>query len=172
VSATLRHSLLVQWVALFTLALSAAPDARAAPSDAPAVAAADAQAKQILGRWLTETRDGIIEISLAADGTYQGQLIGGDQPKRVDTNNPDAARRSELLLGQVILLRLSYKGQAQWSGGSVYDPNSGRYYRCSVEMLDADHLRLHGFVGISILGRSQVWTRYTGTSLVLAPATH
>ena len=151
-------------VALCALALSPAPGARAAP--------ADAQAKQILGRWLTETRDGIIEISIAADDTYQGRLIAGDSPQRVDKNNPDPAKQSELLLGQVILLRLSYKGHAQWSGGSVYDPNSGRYYHCSVEMIDQDHLRLHGYVGISILGRSQVWTRYTGTSLVLPRATH
>jgi uncharacterized protein (DUF2147 family) len=159
-------------VALFALALSPAPGARAASSDAPAEAAAVAQQKQILGRWLTETRDGIIEISAAADGTYQGRLIGSDHAKRVDTNNPDPAKRSELVLGQVILLRLSYKGQGEWSGGSVYDPTSGRFYRCSVEMIDQDHLRLRGFVGISILGRSQVWTRYTGTSLEFPLATH
>lgn len=171
----MSHRLLLQGMVLCALTLSLVPAATAATSavaDASAQAPADAQVGQILGRWLTETRDGIIEISVAADGTYQGRLIGGDAPKRVDTNNPDPARRSELLLGQIILQRLSYKGQGQWSGGSVYDPNTGRNYRCSVEMIDADHLRLHGFIGISILGRSQLWTRYTDSALVLPPANH
>jgi len=51
--------------------------------------ATDDQAAQILGNWLTEPRDGIIEISVASDGSYQGKIVGGNDPQRLDQHNPD-----------------------------------------------------------------------------------
>ncbi len=132
-----------------------------------------AQAQDVLlGRWLTEPRDGIIEITRAADNTYQGRIIGGNAPHRLDQHNPDAGRRQQELLGQTILLGLHDDGTGHWSGGSIYDPDSGRTYRCRIELLDPDHLKVRGFIGISLLGRSQTWSRYLGTALVLPPAAH
>lgn len=132
-----------------------------------------AQAQDVLlGRWLTEPRDGIIEITRAADNTYQGRIIGGNAPHRLDQHNPDAGRRQQELLGQTILLGLNDDGTGHWSGGSIYDPDSGRTYRCRIELLDPDHLKVRGFIGISLLGRSQTWSRYLGTALVLPPAAH
>src|SRR5471032_3177130 len=124
----------------------------------------------ILGRWLTEPRDGIIEITRAADNTYQGRIIGGNAPHRLDPHNPDPARRQQELLGQTILQGLHRDGEGSWSGGTIYDPDSGRTYKCHIELLDRDRLKLRGFIGISLLGRSQTWSRYLGTSLVLPPA--
>jgi uncharacterized protein (DUF2147 family) len=126
----------------------------------------------ILGHWLTEPRDGIIEITRAADNTYQGRIIGGNAPHRLDPHNPDPARRQQELLGQTILQGLHQDGEGSWSGGTIYDPDSGRTYKCHVELLDRDHLKLRGFIGISLLGRTQTWSRYLGTSLVMPPAAH
>jgi uncharacterized protein (DUF2147 family) len=134
-----------------------------------ALRAADAQAQQILGRWLTEPRNGIIEIGIAADGSYQGRIIGGNSINRLDSKNPQPAKRSEPLLGQIILQQMKYDAHGQWSGGSLYDPDSGHTYSCRLELLDPDRLKVRGFLGVSLLGRTQVWTRYTGTSLVLPP---
>ena len=124
----------------------------------------------ILGRWLTELRDGIIEITRAADDTFQGRIIGGNAPGRLDSHNPDPARRPQQLLGQMILQGLHQDGEESWSGGTIYDPNSGRMYKCRIQLLDRDHLKLRGFIGISLLGRTQSWSRYRGTVLVLPPA--
>lgn len=130
-----------------------------------------AQAQEaLLGRWLTEPRDGIIEITRAADNTYQGRIIGGNAPHRLDQHNPDPGRRQQELLGQTIMLGLHDDGAGHWSGGSIYDPDSGRTYKCRIELLDPDHLKVRGFIGISLLGRSQTWSRYLGTALVLPPA--
>ncbi|HEY4972173.1 MAG TPA: hypothetical protein VII41_01115, partial [Steroidobacteraceae bacterium] len=60
----------------------------------PLRAASDDQATQMLGNWLTESRDGIIELSRAADGSYQGKIAGGADPQRLDTHNPDESQRS------------------------------------------------------------------------------
>lgn len=154
---------LAQCLLLCALALSSAHAARAA---------GDAQADQIIGRWLTEPRDGIIEITRGAQGTYQGQIIGGNAPRRVDEHNPDPARRQMLLKGQVILKDMHADGEGGLVGGTIYDPDSGRTYRCHIEPLGADRLKVRGFIGISLLGRSQVWTRFTGASLDLSPGGH
>jgi uncharacterized protein (DUF2147 family) len=137
---------------------------------APAAGASDDQAARILGNWLTEPRDGIIEISLAGDGSYQGRIVGGNDPHRLDQRNPDQARRSQTLLGQTILKGMKYDGGGKWSGGSIYDPDSGRTYKCRLERLDNQRLQVRGFIGFALLGRSQVWTRYLDSSMTLPPA--
>jgi uncharacterized protein (DUF2147 family) len=131
------------------------------------VPAQEAANSAILGRWLTEPRDGIIEIARAADGSYQGRIIGGNAPGRVDAKNPDVNRRQQLLLGQPILAGMHADGDNAWSGGTIYEPDSGRTYKCRIELLDRDRLKVRGFIGVSLLGRSQTWTRYNGTSLDL-----
>jgi len=124
----------------------------------------------LAGRWLTEPRDGIIEVTRLPDGSYQGQIIGGNAPHRVDEHNPDPSRRQQLLLGQVILKAMHDDGADSWSGGTIYDPDSGHTYKCRIERLDHDRIKVRGFLGISLLGRSQTWTRYLGSTLELPPA--
>lgn len=136
----------------------------------PAADASDDQAALILGNWLTEPRDGIIQISVAADGSYQGKIVGGNNPHRQDQHNPDPARRSQLLLGQTIFQGMKFDGEGRWSGGTIYDPDSGRTYKCRLERLDADRLQVRGFIGFALLGRSQVWTRYRASSMTLPAA--
>jgi uncharacterized protein (DUF2147 family) len=130
------------------------------------------QASPILGRWLTQPGDGIIEITRTADNTYLGTIIGGNAPRRVDEHNPDPARRAQLLLGQLILKDMHEDGDGALAGGTIYEPDTGRTYKCRIETLDHDRLKVRGFIGISLLGRSQVWTRFTGTSLDLSTGAH
>ena len=46
-----------------------------------------------------------------------------------------------------------------WKGGRIYDPETGKTYRCGIKLGDDDRLRLRGFLGISLLGRTTVWVR-------------
>jgi uncharacterized protein (DUF2147 family) len=156
-------------LAALGLALALAPAAAASAAEAPAAAAGDDPAAQILGNWLTEPRDGIIQISRAADGSYQGRIVGGNDPQRLDQHNPDQARRTQPLLGQTILQGMRYDGGGKWSGGTIYDPDSGRTYKCHLERLDQERLQVRGYIGFALLGRSQLWTRYLGSSMTLPP---
>src|ERR1700733_16214249 len=79
------------------------------------------QASPILGRWLTQPGDGIIEITRAADNTFRGTIIGGNAPHRVDEHNPDPARRQQLLLGQLILKGMHEDGGGAMAGGPLYE---------------------------------------------------
>ena len=54
---------------------------------------------------------------------------------------------------------LSGDGDGAWSGGFIYDPNSGKTYRGKIKLTDPDTLRLRGYIGISLLGRTEVWKR-------------
>ena len=120
----------------------------------------------ILGNWLTEPKDGIIEISRNGD-LYQGRIIGGSEHGKLDSNNPDPAKRGQALRGQVIMHDLKYDGDSEWSGGTIYDPKSGSTYKCKLELRSDGTLKVRGYIGFSLLGKTQIWTRYTGTSMDL-----
>ncbi len=63
------------------------------------------------------------------------------------------------LVGLEILSGFKQDGN-QWSGGEVLDPESGRIYHASLMLEDGGKkLRLHGYIGIPLLGRTQYWLR-------------
>ncbi len=63
------------------------------------------------------------------------------------------------LVGLQILWGFKQDGN-QWSGGQVLDPESGRIYHASLALEDGGKkLRLHGYIGIPLLGRTEHWLR-------------
>jgi len=135
-----------------------------------AAIASDDKQPRILGNWLTESKDGIIQISAAVSGVYEGRIVGGNHPGRLDEKNPDSTLRGKTLRGAVILRNLRYDGDGKWSGGTIYEPDSGRTYKCLVELVAPDRLKVRGFIGFSLLGKSQLWTRYLRASMDLPGA--
>ena len=118
----------------------------------------------IEGTWLTADADGWVE--LAIDGSeLTGRIAGSPDdpqnlnPPRLDIENPDPALRGRRLLGMIILSGFQYESDGRWTGGRVYDPNNGKTYRGTIELLDRNTLSLRGFIGISLFGRSESWTR-------------
>ncbi len=115
----------------------------------------------ILGVWLNAEQDGYIKIYKKAK-TFEGIVVGGvnpDDANRVDINNPDPARRNRSLLGLIILRGFDFNGTNRWTGGQLYDPNNGKTYQGSLELIDGDKLALRGYVGIPLFGRTENWTR-------------
>lgn len=114
-------------------------------------------AASISGEWQTSAKDGKVLI-YEKEGKYYGKLVWINTPAK-DSNNPDATQRNNDLLGTVILKNLMFNGDDKWENGAVYDPKSGKTYWCTVRLKDAHTLELRGFVGISLLGRTELWTR-------------
>jgi uncharacterized protein (DUF2147 family) len=137
---------------------------------APLANAADADESRIVGRWLNEAKDGIIEFKRTATGEFGGTIIGGNDPAGLDTKNPDPQLRTRLLKGSVITHGLRYQGEGKYGDGTIYDPGSGTTYKLKVEALADGTLKVRGFVGFSLLGKTQIWTRYTSDLLDLPPA--
>lgn len=134
--------------------------------------AADAALTSVVGNWQTEPDGGaagIVQVSVDAAGNLQGRIVGGSHPGLKDVHNPDPAATKVELRGQVILRNMKYDGDGHWSGGTIYRASNGKTYKCNV-MLGADgKLNVRGFIGFSLLGSTQEWTRYTGTSMDLPP---
>ncbi|MCH8030951.1 MAG: DUF2147 domain-containing protein [Bacteroidetes bacterium] len=59
----------------------------------------------------------------------------------------------------VVVLRDMEPDGDEWSGGTIIDPKNGRTYRCKMELDGPNRLRVRGYIGISLLGRTQVWER-------------
>lgn len=115
----------------------------------------------IEGRWLSGDKTGWIEIRLV-DGNPVGTAAGATQPEvhpRVDKFNPDPALRERALLGITILHGFTYEGDNVWKGGTIYDPNSGKTYKSTMTLVDHDTLKVRGYIGVSLFGRSDTWTR-------------
>ena len=117
----------------------------------------------IEGRWLSGDGDGWIEITLEGDSLV-GRIAGspndrrGDAP-RYDRLNPDPALRGRPLKGLTIMSGFQYETDGRWVDGRIYDPNSGNTYKGTIQQVDANTLKLRGYVGISLFGRTETWTR-------------
>jgi uncharacterized protein (DUF2147 family) len=52
------------------------------------------------------------------------------------------------------------KQSDRYDGGQILDPENGNVYRCKMELRDQGaKLKVRGFMGISLLGRTQTWLR-------------
>ena len=78
---------------------------------------------------------------------------------KFDTNNPDEAKRGQPIIGLNLVNGFVYKGKGKWADGTIYDPDNGKTYSCKMTLKDANTLKVRGFIGVSLIGRTQVWTR-------------
>jgi uncharacterized protein (DUF2147 family) len=46
-----------------------------------------------------------------------------------------------------------------WSYGRIVDPADGDVYKCSMWLEGPDKLKVRGYIGISLIGRNQIWHR-------------
>jgi uncharacterized protein (DUF2147 family) len=121
-------------------------------------------AEIIEGVWLNEEGDGWIELRIT-DGELRGVIAGSPddperlRPPRLDEENPDPALRDRDLFGMRILYGFRIETAGRWGGGRVYDPNNGNTYRGTITLANDNTLRLRGFIGLSLFGRTEVWTR-------------
>ena len=136
------------------------------------VAAAAPEATAIVGEWVMPDGSAIIRIEHNTEtDSYEGTVVALLRPQftptdgygtagapRLDINNPSQTQRQRSVLGLKILSGLQFD-DGHWRGGSIYDPVSGRTYRCQLALMGEDFIELRGFVGISLLGRTMYWQR-------------
>lgn len=125
-------------------------------------------ADRLLGVWQTAEKDGKIEL-YKSGAMYAGKLIwGADMFERdgktrdaaqskKDVNNPDPALQKRPLQNLVILTGFTYR-DGIWDGGSIYDPESGKTYRCTMKLKNGK-LDIRGYVGLSLFGKTVTWSR-------------
>ena len=68
-------------------------------------------------------------------------------------------RKNQPIVGMVIVRGLTAHGE-EYSGGDILDPNNGSVYRCKLRLQNkGQQISVRGYMGLSLLGRSQTWTR-------------
>ncbi len=120
-----------------------------------------------LGRWrsiddATGQPKAVIEIAETGNGTLSAKIVRLLDTK--DGPNPlcddcTGARHNQPILGMTIAWGLKPQGKV-WSGGRILDPENGKEY--SVKMTPTAggrKLEVRGFLGVALLGRTQIWLR-------------
>ena len=116
---------------------------------------------QVVGKWLSGDKEGITEI-YEQTGKYFGKITWLKKPndeKGVpfkDTENPIKSKLIQPLFGLLILKDFCYKNN-EWIGGTIYDPESGKTYSCTMWLTDTNTLKVRGYWGLFF--QTQIWTK-------------
>ena len=117
----------------------------------------------VISKWLSATGDGQIEIYKRSD-KYFGKLSWIKEPNdekgkpKLDSKNPNTSLRVKPLLGLEILKDFIFES-GKWTDGTIYDPNTGKTYSCNLTLKENGQLNIRGYIGISLIGRSETWKR-------------
>ncbi len=65
------------------------------------------------------------------------------------------SRYNQPVLGMVLMKDLKRKNKKRWEGGEVLDPDKGNTYRCYLEVLSPDKIKVRGYLGFSLFGRTK-----------------
>lgn len=147
-------------IAPVLLAVSAA-----SPIVAQAPGAPDAVLSSPVGQWKTIDDATGKAKSIVAIREENGKLYGSiEKIFNPPVPHPTCylctgAMKDRPLMGLQILWGFTWDG-ARWSGGQVLDPETGKIYRTSLLLAAGGaKLRLHGYIGIPLFGRTQYWLR-------------
>lgn len=122
------------------------------------------QSQTVIGKWKTiddETGEAksIVEV-YEQSGKIYGKIIKILRKEHVNDvcSLCPGANKNKPILGMVIINGLKKDGD-EYKGGTILDPTTGKTYKCNITLDGVDKLKLRGFIGISLLGRTQYWSR-------------
>ena len=118
----------------------------------------------VIGKWKTIDDETGKPISIIEIYEKSGKIYG----KVVEILNPKSRNRvcekcppeekNKPILGLTVIKGLSKEGD-EYNGGKILDPKSGKLYKCYITLEDKDKLKVRGYIGISLFGRTQYWHR-------------
>ena len=69
-------------------------------------------------------------------------------------------KKDQPIVGMEIMWEMKKDGDKnEWKGGKIMDPKNGKEYKCKVKLEQEGVLEVRGFIGFSLLGRTQKWYR-------------
>jgi uncharacterized protein (DUF2147 family) len=101
----------------------------------------------------------VIEV-YEKDGKAYAKIIEiKDETKRAALcNYCKGEKKNKPVLGMDILTGLE-KDDDEWSGGTILDPRNGKIYQCYIKLVNANKLKLRGYIGISLFGKTEYMER-------------
>ena len=114
-----------------------------------------ANPNEIIGLYWSPEKDAKIEIYQKGD-RYFGRSVWVATPRQ-DTKNPNASLRNRDVLGIELLTGFLYE-DGIYNAGEIYDPKTGKTYSCKMT-LEGNKLKVRGYIGISLFGRTEYFER-------------
>lgn len=59
----------------------------------------------------------------------------------------------------MMLTGFKFNGDDRWKDGDIYDPENGKTYSTYMYLKDKHTIKVRGYVGISLVGRTETWAR-------------
>jgi|26BtaG_2_1085354.scaffolds.fasta_scaffold00102_11 uncharacterized protein (DUF2147 family) len=122
-------------------------------------------AQSVTGTWKTIDDKTKKEKSYVKLYETKSGKIQGDVSKILTKGKEDAKctdckgdKKDKPIQGMTIIWGMEKSGD-EWINGRILDPNSGKEYSCKMKLKDKDTLEVRGFMGVSLLGRTQTWYR-------------
>ncbi len=121
-------------------------------------------AQSIFGKWHSKNDDtgeidSVIEV-YEKEGKAFAKIIEIKDIERQTAvcNLCTGVNKNKPILGLNILSGLQ-KDDEEWSGGEILDPRNGKVYKCYIELIKPNKLKLRGYIGISLFGKTAFWER-------------
>ncbi|HIP47778.1 MAG TPA: DUF2147 domain-containing protein [Lutibacter sp.] len=120
--------------------------------------------QNVTGRWktiddVTGNEKSYVEI-YEQDGKIYAKILQlltpGDEDKVCEQCEGD--NKDKPVKGMIVIDGLSKDGK-EWNGGTILDPKNGKVYKCYITLENDDKLKIRGYIGFSLLGRTQYWYR-------------
>ena len=126
-------------------------------------------AEDIIGLWQsiddkTGAPKALVEIRKEADNTYAGKVVkltprAGYTPKETCVDCPPPYTNKPII-GLDVVTGLKSTDGLNYTSGRILDPNTGKLYSLKAKLSsNGKRLHLRGYLGISALGRNQIWIR-------------
>jgi uncharacterized protein (DUF2147 family) len=107
------------------------------------------------------------------NGAFFGKIESSFNPSELNEHchNCQGDRNNAPLIGLVIMRGMTKHG-SEFDGGDILDPETGTVYRCKFTLSsDGARLMMRGYLGISLLGRTQTWRRIDSSAFATPPVT-
>ncbi|WP_281239444.1 MULTISPECIES: DUF2147 domain-containing protein [Flavobacterium] len=124
----------------------------------------NAQSQSVLGKWktiddATGQAKSIVEV-YEKSGKVYGKIIEILNPEKRKSlcTKCTGEDKNAPILGLVIIKGLVKDGN-EYNDGKILDPSKGEEYKCFITLDGKDKLKVRGFVGVSLFGRTQYWYR-------------
>jgi uncharacterized protein (DUF2147 family) len=122
-----------------------------------------AKAQTIIGQWetfddKTKEKKAVIEI-YKTNNLYFAKIIEnfiGENNALCE--NCKGQKKDKPIIGLVIIENIKKNGD-EFNEGIILDPENGETYKCYLKLINNDKLKVRGFLGFSIFGRTQYWSR-------------
>ncbi|WP_439128248.1 DUF2147 domain-containing protein [Polaribacter sp.] len=120
-------------------------------------------AQTIFGKWNSKNDAGKVDSVLEVyekDGKAYAKVVEILNPDRKNALcvECEGENKNKPILGLNILSGLE-KDDDEWSGGTILDPRNGKVYKCYIELIESNKLKIRGYIGVSLFGKTAYWTR-------------